>query len=166
MSEHELNTGRDPASRMPFRAVLYPNRSLGPRGFLVLMLALIAISFTAGVIFVAIGAWPVFGFFGLDVALLYLAFRLNYRAGRLHEIVALGEDGLSVERRHPDGRCESWSFEPYWLRVAIDGDAETGVALSLSSHGRTVTIGDFLAPEEKIEFAGALQRALMAYKSA
>ena len=46
------------------------------------MLALGLISLAVGIGFVAIGAWPVFGFFGLDVALVYLAFRLNYRGAR------------------------------------------------------------------------------------
>ena len=31
------------------------------------------------------GAWPVFGFFGLDVLLIYWAFRLNFRAPRATE---------------------------------------------------------------------------------
>ena len=43
------------------------------------MVAIGAVSFVAGVVFLLMGAWPVFGFFGLDVLLLYWAFRLNYR---------------------------------------------------------------------------------------
>ena len=64
-----------------FRALLTPHRSLGPTGFLVLMAALAGISFVTGLVFYLAGAWPVMGFFGLDVALVYLAFRLNYRSG-------------------------------------------------------------------------------------
>jgi uncharacterized membrane protein len=154
------------AGARPFRAVLFPNRSLGPRGFLALMAVLIGVSFTAGMVFVAMGAWPVFGFFGLDVAAVYVAFRLNYRSGRLHEIVALDGDGLAIERVHPGGRRESWRFEPYWLKVEIEGDEETGATLTVASHGRSVVLGDFLSHREKIEFAAALARALAPYKSA
>ena len=48
-----------------------------------------AVSFVAGFVFLLIGAWPVFGFFGLDVVLIYLAFKLNYRAARLYETIDL-----------------------------------------------------------------------------
>ena len=33
-----------------------------------------AVSFVAGIAFAMIGAWPVLGFFGLDVALIWYAF--------------------------------------------------------------------------------------------
>src|SRR5690606_40871520 len=49
-----------------FNAVLHPHRSLGPRGFLILMLAVGLVSFSAGVAFAVKGAWPIVGFFGLD----------------------------------------------------------------------------------------------------
>ena len=60
------------------RFVLYPHRSLTPRGFLILMTFISAVSFIAGMAFLLMGAWPVFGFFGLDVLLLYLAFNLDF----------------------------------------------------------------------------------------
>ena len=62
-----------------FSAMITPHRSLGRVGFLVLMAVFGAVSFVAGIAFLLMGAWPVFGFFGLDVVLLYWAFRLNYR---------------------------------------------------------------------------------------
>ena len=61
-----------------FSATLTPHRSLGRVGFLVLMLLFGGVSFVTGMLFLVIGAWPVLGFFGLDVLLLYWAFRLNY----------------------------------------------------------------------------------------
>ena len=67
--------------------VLHPHRSLSPRGFLILMSAIGLVSFVMGMVFLLIGAWPVMGFFGLDVALIYFAFKLNYRSGRLYETV-------------------------------------------------------------------------------
>ena len=102
-----------------FHAVLRPHRSLGPRGFLILMLALGAVSFVTGVVFVVAGAWPVLGFFGLDVALVYLAFKLNYRSGRLYETVDLTPAQLTVTRVHPSGRREQFQCNPYWARVRL-----------------------------------------------
>ena len=60
---------------MLFSAVLTPHRSLSATGFLILMMLVGGVSFAAGIVFLMMGAWPVFGFFGLDVLLLYLAFR-------------------------------------------------------------------------------------------
>src|ERR1700740_1350140 len=86
-----------------FEARLSPHRSLSRAGFTLLMGVLAPISFVVGVSFLMMGAWPVFGFFGLDVALVWLAFRVNYRAGRLYETVELTPETLTVTRVHRSG---------------------------------------------------------------
>lgn len=151
------------ADRPTFHAVLRPNRSLPPAGFVALMAVLAVFSFAAGIFFVSLGAWPVFGFFGLDVALVYVAFRLNYRDGRLVETVDLADSRLDVARRHPDGRRETWSFEPYWLRVELDAGT-TGVALS--SHGRRLVVARFLGPRQRAALVDSLTDALRPYRPA
>jgi uncharacterized membrane protein len=150
--------------RVHFDAVLEPHRSLSRSGFLLLMLALGGISFAAGIAFLVIGAWPVFGFFGLDVLLIYVAFRLNYRSGRLREAVRL-TDTLTVRRVHPNGRVQQWSFEPYWVRLEIDDPPEHWSQLTLTSHGRSLTIGAFLTAEERLELAKALGAALQRWRA-
>ena len=55
--------------------MLTPHRSLSPTGFLIFMAVLGGISFVTGMVFLLAGAWPVFGFLGLDVLLVYWAFR-------------------------------------------------------------------------------------------
>ena len=72
-----------------FCALITPHRSLGGAGFLVLMAAIGGVSFAAGIVFLILGAWPVVGFFGLDVVLIYWAFRINYRAARAYEATQL-----------------------------------------------------------------------------
>ncbi len=144
-----------------FCAVLTPHRSLSPKGFLVLMSAVSAVSFVAGLAFVLMGAWPVLGFFGLDVLLIYFAFKLNYRAGRLYETVDLTEDALTVRRVRPSGHVESWCFNPYWVRLDISDRPGRPTQLSLSSHGNTLVFGAFLSEDEKKDFADALRTALV-----
>jgi uncharacterized membrane protein len=139
-----------------FDAVLHPHRSLSPRGFTILMLALGTISFAAGCSFIALGAWPVFGFLGLDVALVYFAFQFNYRAARNYELVRLTENALSVARGGPRGIRETHTFQPHWVRIDMDDPPAHESQLRLSSHGRTVTIGSFLTPEERLDLARAL----------
>lgn len=143
-----------------FDAVLQPHRSLSPRGFGILMALFGGVSFAAGISFIALGAWPVFGFLGLDVALVYVAFRLNYRAARSYETVRLSEDALEVARVSARGVRESHSFQPHWVRVEIDDPPEHHSQLRLSSHGRSVVIGAFLTPEERLDFARALRAEL------
>jgi uncharacterized membrane protein len=169
--EGEGTRGDRPAAR--FDAVLYPSRSLPPRGFLAVMAAVAAASAGMGAGFLAVGAWPVTGFLGLDVLLLYLAFRWNYRAGRTAEFVRLDADGLTVRRVRPDGRARTWRFEPYWVRVEVVADGGPsrrhgggGGRLTLSSHGRSLTIGAFLTADERLEVARALQAALAAWRVA
>jgi uncharacterized membrane protein len=147
------------ASPVFFEAVLHPHRSLPPQGFMLLMLLLGAVSFAAGVSFVLLGAWPIFGYFGLDVLLVYLAFRASYRSARMHEWVRLTEDMLTVERVGQRGERRRWQFQPFWLRVVLEEQDESN-RLVLSSHGRELVVGGFLAPAERRNLAVALKEAL------
>lgn len=143
-----------------FRAVLYPHRSLGPKGFLVLMLAIGGVSFVTGMAFLLRGAWPVFGFFGLDVLLVYVAFRLNYRSGRLYETVELTAQMLTITRVHPSGQQESFDFNPYWVRVRLAEDRHGRTELRLASHGREFAFAQFLSDDERRELCNTLSGAL------
>jgi len=137
-----------------------PHRSLPPRAFHLLMLLLGLISFAVGVAFVAIGAWPVCGFFGLDVALLYLAFRISYRSARQRETLRLGTDQFTVERVSIRGERRLWGFQPFWLRIVLEERSDETNRLLVASHGKSLVIGDFLAPPLRRELAGSLRRAL------
>lgn len=143
-----------------FDAILHPQTSLSPKGFLLFMSLLCGMSFTAGIAFVVAGAWPVFGFMGLDVLLVWLAFRANYRAGRRYERLVLTDETLLVERVSPSGARRTWHFQPYWLSVVLDGPLRPGVPLLLRSHGKALEIGTFLTPEEKRDLAEALRAEL------
>lgn len=81
-----------------FEIELKPYRSLGPRGFAILMILFGLVNFAAGIAFWMLGAWPVFGFFGLDVLLVWLAFRFSYAQARAREIIRLDQDALEVRR--------------------------------------------------------------------
>ncbi len=143
-----------------FEAVLYPHRSLPPHGFVVLMAVLGGVSFAAGVTFVMMGAWPIFGYFGLDVLLVYLAFRASYKSARQHEWVRLTEETLTVEHVSVRGERRRWQFQPFWLRVVLEEKDDDSSCLILTSHGRRLVVGSFLAPAERKSVALALKDAL------
>jgi len=140
--------------------VLYPHRSLSPTGFMILMSGACFVAFIAGIVFVSIGAWPVFGFFGVEFLLLGWCFRLNYRHARLYETVQISRSELRVQRVRHDGETRSWSFQPFWLRVSIDDPPEPGSRLTLTSHGKNLVIGSFLSPEERLDLARTIRAAL------
>jgi uncharacterized membrane protein len=155
------NTGQTQAQPGTFRAVLTPYRSLGPRGFLILMVALGGMSFATGVAFLMVGAWPVFGFFGLDVLLVYVAFKLNYRSGRLYETVDLTPERFTLTRVHPSGLQEKFDCNPYWARVNLREWPDGRTILSIASEGREHAFGRFLTDDERRDFAAALKTALL-----
>src|SRR5580698_5285959 len=92
------DTSDPPAEPTLFSAIITPHRSLSSTGFVIFMLCIGGISFAAGMVFLMLGAWPVFGFFGLDVALEYWAFRANYRAARAYEEVTVTATELTVRK--------------------------------------------------------------------
>jgi uncharacterized membrane protein len=143
-----------------FDAVLYPNRSLSRQGFALLMTAIVAISALLGGIFLYAGAWPVTGLFGLDVLLVWAAFRWNYRAGRLTEMIRLDREGLHVRRIAPNGRAQDWHFEPYWVRVDVPAADDHDGVLRVGSRGKSVVLGAFLAPEERASLGRHLRQAV------
>ena len=144
-----------------FSAVLRPHRSLGRIGFMILIVVFGLVSFIAGVAFLLIGAWPVFGFFGLDVLLLYWAFKLNYRYAAEYEQVTVTPTQLKVRKVSYRGRVREWVLNPLWVKLDPVVHEEFGVeGLFLVSRGKQLAIGSFLAPDEKASFAQTLGNAL------
>lgn len=157
----------DPVPPEPelFSALLTPHRSLNRAGFLVLMAFLSVVSFGAGVAFWMMGAWPVFGFFGLDVLLVYWAFKVNFRRGNATEAISVTSSELRVRRVSHRGHVVEWVLNPLWVQLDQKTHAEFGIEkLYLVSRGRRVSVASFLGPDEKASFAKALMAALQAAK--
>lgn len=149
-----------PQTAATFNAILTPYRSLSPAGFVLLMVLVGSISFGIGFYFLILGAWPIFGFMGLEVLLVYVAFKLNYRAAREYETVELSPQLLKLTKVDPKGRAQSFDFNPYWVRVGLNEEHDGRTILWLASHGRELVFGHFLSDDERREFAEALSLAL------
>ena len=148
-----------------FSALLTPHRSLSRAQFTVLMTFVCAISFAAGVVFWRIGAWPVFGFFGLDVLAIYWAFKVNFRRGNASEHISITPSELRVRRVSHRGHVSEWVLNPLWVQLDQKTHAEFGIErLYLVSRGRRVSIASFLGADEKASFVNALSAALQAAK--
>jgi uncharacterized membrane protein len=157
-----MSAGNDIAAEPTlFSAILTPHRSLNATGFLILMAAIGSLSFAAGVTFLLLGAWPVFGFFGLDVLLVYLAFRMNYRAATAFEQVSVTPSELRVRKVTHRGEVTEWTLNPVWTQLDREVHEEFGVQrLFLVSRGRRLPVATFLSPDEKESFAMALGAAI------
>jgi uncharacterized membrane protein len=162
-------TGNDfdppPAEPELFSALLTPHRSLNRTGFVVLMTFVCAISFIAGFAFWLMGAWPIFGFFGLDALLIYWAFKINFRRAKAVEEITVTPSELRVRRVSHRGHVVEWVLNPLWVRLDQTVHEEFGIErLYLVSKGRRVSIASFLNPDEKASFAKALIAAINAAK--
>lgn len=144
-----------------FEAVITPQRSLGNVGFVVLMIAVGVTSFIAGLFFLIMGAWPVFGFFGLDVLLIYWAFRINYARAAAYEVVTVTPVELRVRKVSHRGLVREWTLNPLWVTLDKPSHEEYGIErLWLISRGKRLLIASFLGPDEKASFANALGAAI------
>ena len=144
-----------------FSAVITPNRSLDRVGFIVLMSLVCFVSFIGGIVFLIAGAWPVFGFFGLDVALLYWAFKLNYAHAAAYEEVTVTAAELKLRKVSHRGQVREWTLNPLWTKLDREAHADFGLLrLFLVSRGKRLSIGADLSPPERESFAAALSAAL------
>jgi uncharacterized membrane protein len=147
-------------------AVLSPNRSLSRRGLRLIMGVVVAYNLLVMAFLLAIHAFPVPIFLGLDVAGLWLAFRINARRSGWSERVRVSADQVQVShRRPPSGERTVWSSPTAFTRVSLDraGEHEASVRLTLS--GRQLSLAAGLSPQERRDFAGALQRAITAARA-
>ena len=153
---------REPdADAQVFAAEIRPHRSLGPRGAMILLGSFAILSAIVSVPFFLIGAWPVVGFFGLDVLALWIAVRLSFAQARASEQVALTYVELLVRKVSSKGAAREWRFNPSWVRLESASDEEFGMTrLAVASRGARLSLGDELSPAERADFADAFGRAL------
>lgn len=160
------NSAFDPADEHDdeptlYRVSLVPHRSLDRRGFQIVMAIVIAVSFVCGTAFLLMGAWPVFGVFGLDVLLIYAAFRLSFRSARAREDITVTPSLVSVLKTTPDGARDEARMNPLWTRLHKETHEDYGVQrLTLHSRGTPVVVGAFLHTQQREELAGELDAAL------
>jgi len=144
-----------------FDAVLYPHRSLSPKGVRYVLFAMAGMLSLVGLFFAAQGAWPVLPFFGCEILLFWWAFRANARDGRRFEHLRLTPDAMTVARVRPSGQSHEHKFAPpHWLAVELTSRPGGDNELVLASHGRSLKVGGFLTPEERSDLANALRGAL------
>ncbi|HYZ30987.1 MAG TPA: DUF2244 domain-containing protein [Crenalkalicoccus sp.] len=148
-----------------FEAVCRPHASLGPRGTRLVAGLVLGGSALVDAMVAALGAWPVLGFTGAEVALILCLLALHRRASRrAMEIVRLTGGRLTVRRHGARGRPVELVLDPYWARLSLEERPGRVSALLLRQRRRTVEIATLLGEEQKRDLAAALGEALRRYR--
>ena len=152
----------DASNSKAWQATLTPHRSLSREGFVAIMVLVVLVNLVVGGLFMAVGAWPVAGFAGLDVLIIWWAFRANFADARRMERISITDHELVLDRMRQDKPQEQHRFVRRWVRVELEEDRERELIgrLLLISGPTRMQIGEFLAPEERKTLASALKSAL------
>jgi uncharacterized membrane protein len=141
---------------------LTPHRSLSREGFVALMAVIVAINCIGGLLFLTLGAWPVAGFMGLDVLLIWWAFKRNFTDARCAERITIKDDLVTLQRLSREGIEEKMEFNRRWLKVELEFDDAREIVgrLLLVYRGALTEVGSFLGGDERQSLSNALRSAL------
>lgn len=157
--------GADAPDRPVFAAIIRPHRSLGRYGFRVMMVLVALVAAAVSLRFIALGFWPVSGFFGLDLLGLYIAFRVSYGRARSFEEIVLTPFSLMFRRVCHRGKEQAWRLNPLWTRLHRESHEEFGLQrLALVSGRERIVIAGELSPGEREQFADEFGQALSRVK--
>ncbi|MDP1730893.1 MAG: DUF2244 domain-containing protein [Devosia sp.] len=148
-------------ARPLFAATLTPHRSLSRRGFRVVVALIAVLAGIPGMVFFSLGAWPIVGFLGLDVLLIWWALGTSMTSGKRYEEVTLWPDQLELRQVSARGGEQVLRLNPFVVKLVIDRDFnERTTALRLRTRERDIEIGAFLNPDDKASFAKVFGTAL------
>ena len=139
--------------------MLWPYRSLSLRGFRILIVVLASLMSIIGLGFYLIGAWPVLGFLGLEIFIVWYAFKWNYRSGQLMETVAITPQQVDITRTDWRGHSKTICMNGVWIKAELDTKEKKKCRLYLRQHANKLEIGAFMPPAEKPSLAVALNEA-------
>ena len=106
------------------------------------------------------GAWPVFGFFGLDVLLVYIFFKINFKSGKKKERILLTSNKLIIEFYESQKIVKTYFLNPNWLKINLIQLKNQTSKLQISSINKKIIIGSFLRYQEKKQVIKSLQKVL------
>jgi len=141
-------------------AILTPHRSLSRKGFYWLIGVVIAFNLATGTLFIAMKAFPVPIFLGIDVLAVIAAFRLNYRGAALTERVQVSTEEVRVLHQFGQRARTVWTSPTAFTRVEVDAEGEHEARVRLKMSGRSVIVAAALSPREREDLAQAMREAI------
>ena len=154
------------AKTKSWSVTLTPHRSLGRQGFMVLFGLVVALNLLIAIFFFILKAWPVFGFLGLDVALVWFAFRASEKSAKQSERILIEGDDVRLIKQLPKSPTQEKSFNRRWTKVLLEYDEAREMVgrLFLVSRGERTEIASFLGADERQSLAEALKAAIISPK--
>lgn len=141
-----------------YERVARRNNSLSSTGRIFVFAFLFVVSVGIAGAFALLGAWMILPFAGLEMLVLFLAFRCADRHAADFERIAIAGDRVKVEL-FVAGQARNHEFNRCWAQVVA---SPGGARLALRSHGREVEIGRHRNDEQRIGLARELGRQLRA----
>jgi uncharacterized membrane protein len=117
-----------------------------------------AVSLAIALGFAAFGAWLVLPFAGLEILVLYLAFRVIDKHAEDYECLKIDGDRVRVEVVE-GGRVRRMEFDRHWAQVVLRESAGSH-SLAVRSHGREIELGRHLTDTERARIGRELRRHL------
>lgn len=143
-----------------FTLVARRNNSLSAYGRRVVIGSLVAVSLTISLGFVALGAWPVLPFWGLEMLGLYVAFHIVGRHADDFERISIRGDRVLIEKSEARRRT-AYEFNRHWARLIVQpAGGGRHARVTLRSHGEEVEFGCHLTDDQRLEAARALRNEL------
>jgi uncharacterized membrane protein len=146
------------AQTTEFKRVARRNNSLSSTGRLVAFALIFIVSIGIAAAFATFGAWLILPFAGLEMLVLFFAFRYMEHHAADYELIEIDGDTVKVEWVSA-GTRNGGAFNRHWARVVANAD---GSRLALRSHGRELEIGRYMNDEQRLDLARALRRRLPA----
>jgi uncharacterized membrane protein len=148
-----------------FEAVIVPHRSLSRRGLRLLLAAIFLACSINAAVFIAIGAWPVGGFTGVELLLAAVLLRLNVVSARASEMLLLTSKALRIVRTDRHGRRAERVLSPAWLTVTLEERPGRVPGLWVGTSGQREEVAKSLGEAEKRDLARALQEAVYRWRN-
>lgn len=124
------------------------------------MVAFGVFSFLFGLMFYHLGAIPVAGFFGLDMLLLYLAFRWSFRGARVSTDVQVSTTNVTLLHDDGAGGGRRAVIPTGFARIVLEQPKRAPNVLRIEYGRRGWVIGRFLTDGERSDLATALKTAI------
>ena len=140
-------------------AVLWHSRSLSPTGFRWMMTLIGAWSLALASVFFVVGAYPVAGFLGGEILLLYICFKRVIRSRSVRTHVRVTSRAVEIDYVDDAERVRSKRI-PAPLRSVEIIDAGRAGVLRIRGPNDEAAIGDCLTDSERRDLARRLRLAL------
>jgi uncharacterized membrane protein len=152
-------------ARLHMDAVLTPTRSLSRTGLYVLLGVLAVFNLLVAVLFLVMGAWPAPIFLGIDFLAVLLAFHLSYRQARRRERVQVSADEVRVVHEVGAQKRTVWRSPTAFTRVEVEAKGQPEVRVTLALSRRRLVVAGQVSPQERTDFADALEAAIRSARS-